>query len=175
MELASILDWHLLHYPLLRAEDIYKLIYQGVFGPGHPGADREGVAEGVRAELARLRRCFPVEPFEPVDPEGLLVRLNLRAVAGSRVKEQMLVEAVLTTIREFVPGPDRLLPRLEQARAWCEEHLPAEADRLSRLIEEMPEPPVHSGLYRRVYQPAYRLILARLSPRFGQSGSSGQS
>lgn len=174
MELASILDWHFLRYPLLKAEDIYKLVYQGVFGPGHPGADREGVAEGVRAELARLRRCFPVEPIEPVDPEGLLVRVNLVAVAGSQVKEQLLVEAVLTTIREFVPRPERLVPRLEQARAWCAEHLPAERARLERLIQERPEPPVHSGLYRRVYRPAYRLILARLSPRFGQRGSSGQ-
>ncbi len=174
MELASILDWHFLRYPLLRAEDIYKLVYQGVFGPGHPGADKEQLAEKIRAELARLKTCFPVEPIEPVDPEGLLVRVNLAAVAGSPVKEQLLVEAVMTTIREFVPGPERLLSRLEQAREWCAVRLPAERSRLERLIQEKPEPPVHSGLYRRVYQPAYRLILARLSPSFGQSGSSGQ-
>lgn len=175
MELASILDWHFLRYPLLRAEDIYKLVYQGVFGPGHPGADKGQLAEKIKAELAQLKRCFPVEPIEPVDPEGLLVRVNLAAVAGSEVKEQMLVDAVIATIREFVPGPEKLVLSLKQAQEWCAVHLPAERTRLKRLIQERPEPPVHSGIYRQVYQPAYRLILARLSPAFGQSGSSGQS
>ncbi|MEO0025651.1 MAG: hypothetical protein ABIK54_02670 [candidate division WOR-3 bacterium] len=175
MELPAILDWHFSRYPLWKAEDIYKLIYQGVFGPGHLAVEREGVEQGLRVELSRVRGCFTDEPVEPVDPDGLLVRVNLAPVAGSPEKQQALIAALMTTIREFVPAPERLLPRLEQAREWCAVHLPAERSRLERLIQEKPEPPVHSGLYRRVYQPAYRLILARLSPAFGQSGSSGQS
>ncbi len=174
MELQAILDWHFSRYPLWKAEDIYKLIYQGVFGPGHLGAERKELEEKIKAELARLKTCFAVEPVEPVDPEGLLVRVNLAAVAGFRAKEQLLVEALMNTIREFGARPDQLLPRLKQARAWCAVRLPAEEQRLARLIQEKPEPPVHSELYRRVYQPGYRLIFARLSPVFGQSGSSGQ-
>jgi len=30
MELSEILNWHYRCYPLLQAEDIYKLIFQGV-------------------------------------------------------------------------------------------------------------------------------------------------
>ncbi len=174
MELPVILDWHFSRYPLWKAEDIYKLIYQGVFGPGHLAVEREELEQGLRAELSRVRGCFTDEPVEPVDPEGLLVRVNLAPVAGSPEKQQALIAALMTTIREFVPRPDQLLPRLRQAREWCARHLPAEMPRLEELIQKKPEPPVHSELYRRVYRPAYRLILARLSPVFGQSGSSGQ-
>lgn len=165
MEFGAILDWHFRRYPLWRAEDIYKLIYQGVFGPSHLEADPEGLAIRLKEELAGLgKRCLAIEETEPVDPDGVLVRVNLMAVADSAPRQKSLLEALVVTINEFVPEPEKLESRLGWAQRWCEKNLPLEVIRLKKLTGERPSPPVHSEVYQRVYRPAYRVIFSRFLP-----------
>jgi hypothetical protein len=162
MELNEILDWHLRHYPLLQADDIYKLIYQGVFGPGHLGTEIDVLRRQLNEELRQRSGCFAVEELEPVDPEGLLVRVNLGAVVGSPVRQERLIMALVRTGRDFVPEPELLGPRVASAVNWCQKNLPGQASALARRIRDKWGVPVHSEIYRRVYQPAYRVIFAHL-------------
>lgn len=76
----GVLDWHLGRYPSLRAEDIYKLVHQSVFGPGHIIRDEASARQALESECAELgRRCCmqATDATEPLDPEGRLVRVNL--------------------------------------------------------------------------------------------------
>jgi len=162
MELSEILNWHYRCYPLLQAEDIYKLIFQGVFGPGHLGAELNELRNQLVKEIAGLKSCFEIEIIEPVDPEGQLVRVNLLGVVNSQAAQERLLQGVIKTCQEFVPEPGLMATRLELAVDWCQKNLPSQAEKLLRLSQVRPAAPVHSEIYRRVYRPAYRVIFARL-------------
>ncbi len=162
MELSEILDWHLEHYPLLQAEDIYKLIYQGVLGPGHIITDREKAEIELTREVARLRPDFELEEIEPLDPEGLLVRVNLKPIASSPARLNRLLSALLQTSRDFFPRLELLNERLEIAIDWCKQRQPAQTQRLICLNKKgVLYQPRHSEIYLKNYAPAYRVVIAR--------------
>ncbi len=160
MELAEILSWHLNHYPLLQAEDIYKLIFQGVWGPGHIISDLEQARQRLFQEIKAASLSEPApEAIEPVDPAGLLIRVNLALLQGSLKRGELLFQALVRTTREFIPQPANFPLHLDLARKWTARHLPEQAERLTQINDPLPR---HSAIYLKTYRPAYRVILARL-------------
>lgn len=166
MKLKEILTWHFTRYPLIQAEDIIKLIYQGVFGPGHLINNRESfrnVEERLRNEFACLTPLsVGMEETEPVDPGGSLVRVNLVPIANSQEHQVLLQKALKETIKTFTPTPALFLHRIELAREWCEKYLPSQKERLKLLQQNLNLPPAHSAIYLQTYRPAYRVVLSRL-------------
>ncbi|MEO0068082.1 MAG: hypothetical protein ABIK23_02990 [candidate division WOR-3 bacterium] len=162
MTLNEILNWHLSHYPLLQAEDIYKLLYQSVYGPGHLLTLPGEIKERLEQEIARVRFNSRVPETEPLDPEGLLIRVNLAPIAHSQEKQRLLLEALIQTCRTFLPKPELLPARIGIALNWCQEHMPIQVERLNPLLQNQPSPPQHSEVYLKNYCPAYRVILSRL-------------
>jgi len=189
--LPAVLDWHLRRYPLLKGRDTYKLIHQGVFGPGHIVASAaaarcaltgEIAAMEVKGQKAKVRRQKADEELvEPIDPENRLVRVNLRPVLGevkgqkAKAKRQnrgradtgWLAEALVESARRVKGEPEQMRRRLAVAVRWCRENLPRRASELERIAAEAREagyPALHhSPEYRRAYQPAYRVILRTLT------------
>ncbi len=181
--LSAILVYHLKRYPLLEARDVYKLIHQGVFGPGHiitsAAEARKALASEVRRQKSECRsqNGRAEELIEPIDPDGRLVRVNLRPLAAAaEVRSQKaecrrqnggtewLVEAMVESARR-VEGDEALMKRrLSAAVRWCRTSLPGEATRLEQLaarFEESGFPALHhSPEYRRAYRPAYRVVLS---------------
>jgi hypothetical protein len=180
---------------LLRAQDVYKLIHQGVFGPGHifasaAGAKRllkeEMAAMQVRSQKPKVKRQKSEETLiEPIEPGGWLVRVNLRPfVIAAEVRRQnsgvrrqnsgaeWLVEALIESAKRAECDPDRMKRRLAAAVRWCRNNLPRQAAGLERMAaraEESGFPAFHhSPAYARAYRPAYRVILRScLSPDLG--------
>ena len=74
----SLIVEHYDRRPLMRATDLYKLLYQGVFGVGH--IMDEGALDWLRAEAEKLDiEENPDEPLlEDVSADGKIVRVNLR-------------------------------------------------------------------------------------------------
>lgn len=164
MELQEILNWHLARYPLLQAEDIIKLIYQTVFGPGHLfiNSNEKEIEEGLRREFECCDKLSAGrDETEPVDPEGLLVRVNLTPIADSEAKQVLLLQALKETIKTFTPVPYLFLPRVEMAQEWCEKYLPPQGERLKLLKQKLNPPPRHSEIYLQAYRPTYRIVLSR--------------
>ncbi|NPV14370.1 hypothetical protein HPY86_05510 [candidate division WOR-3 bacterium] len=162
MRLFDILNWHIRHYPLLQAEDIYKLIFQGVFGPSHLLNDQQKERENLNREVA-LASTFKIRvESEPVDPDGLLIRVNLASLAGSAAKTEQLFQALIETARTFKPRPEILPSRIDTALKWCLCTLPREAPRLNLIAAKPQHPPQHSATYLQNYRPAYRVVLSRL-------------
>ena len=193
----AILVWHCRYYPLLRAQDIYKLIHQGVYGPGHIIASAAGARRALLSELAELevksqkpkakRQESDEALFEPIDPDGRLVRVNLRALLGEgeRMKDEggkgsadakWLAEALVESARQVKGDPEQMKRRLSAAVRWCRTNLPrqaAELERMAAQAEESCYPAIHhSSAYAKAYRPAYRVILSdclkvRVSGRAG--------
>lgn len=162
MTLNEILNWHLSHYPLLQAEDIYKLLYQSVYGPGHLLTLLGEIKERLECEIAGLKFDPQVPEIEPLDPEGLLIRINLAPIAHSQEKQRLLLEALIQTCHTFSPKPELLPARIGIALNWCQEYMPNQVEQLKLLVQNQPSPPRHSEVYLKNYNPSYRVILSRL-------------
>jgi len=162
MHLIDILNWHLNHYPLLKAEDIYKLIFQCVFGPGHLLVDRAKEQENLNREIALALRAKIGAEVEPIDPDGLLVRVNLASIVGSATKTERLFQALVYTAQNFTPQPELLTSRLHTALKWCRSALPQETKRFQTIIGQPQHPPRHSVTYVKNYRPAYRVVFSWL-------------
>lgn len=183
--LSAILALHLQRYPVLRASDVYKLIHQGVFGPGHLVASEQRARAGLKVELqelatrvkgqrARVASQSPVkELIEEIDPRGKLVRVNLGPLVASQSRMETaeyrrqnvgwVAEAMVESAARVPGTPEQMRRRLAAAVGWCRVNLPGEADALGRLAFTTAEsgyPAMHHSLtYRRAYRPAYRVVL----------------
>ncbi|MEO0085878.1 MAG: hypothetical protein ABIK37_04535 [candidate division WOR-3 bacterium] len=169
MTVAEIVEWHLRRYPLLGAADVYKLLHQGAFGPGHAVGSLDTARQELLGEMASLQLDEDEEPEEPIDPDGVLTRVNLRPLVTDRTTAERLVAALVESAAAVKHDRSVLEERLAQATAWLRLSLPGLADELSQLAAEarVQGYPAcrHSRLYRLNYRPAYRVVLARLRPQ----------
>lgn len=187
--LSAVLAWHVRCYPLMRAQDIYKLVHQGVFGPGHAVASATQACVALATELRalatqckvqkakrRMQRDGMEELVEPIEPDGRFVRVNLRpfAIAAEvRIQKaefrrqnggaEWLVAAMVESAKRVKGDPGSMERRLAAAVRWCRKNLlrqAAELERMAARAEESGYPAFHhSPAYSRAYHPAYRVIL----------------
>jgi len=168
MTLQAILDWHLERYPLLGAADLYKLIHQGVYGPGHIITDAASAREHLEREhWAIFDVRSPMSdssdrsaPSEPIAPDARFIRVNLRGLNSGRI--ELLLAALLESAREVPVDHSTMRERLLEAIEWSRQRLPCAAGELRQLLLES-EPagfPArhHSAAYRDAYRPAYRVV-----------------
>lgn len=165
----SLVKRHLEIRPLAGAVDVYKLLYQGVFGVGHI----LGVAAETRlkeeADSLNLDEQ-PGEPFlEAVSIDDSMVRVNLRPYMRRGLNLERLYSAMTES---EAPGDEAVFLELwrlvrslaEQGRFGLDRR---EIDELSNELRPGHCPPRHhSNSYRSAYKPAYRVVrrsvLARL-------------
>ena len=152
--------------PGMRVRDVYKLLYQGVFGVGHiMGEDAYGrlLEEAGRIDL----QDHPWEPLlEPASVDGETVRVNLRPFLRRGGSLEGLYEAMKeSSAAKGDPAEFMslwvLFKELEE-----EEQLGLDRDTIHRYDEELkagdPEPRHHSAEYREAYYPAYRVVRRRV-------------
>jgi len=148
----------------MEPHDVYKLLYQGVLGPEHLVASPGDFAARLRTEYETVPPCA-VEPlWEPVRPDGALVRLNLRPFKACGGNVEQLIAACLRAAQRAWGTPEELqaawatFVELCQAGKW--EAFPlAEVLAFSAWLEEHGYPPVHhSAGYKKASTPDYRLV-----------------
>lgn len=149
----------------MQVQDIYKLLYQGVCGPGHWMPDPEKFTERLRSELADLKPD-PHEPlFEAIRPDGRLQRIALRACLRLNVSLPALATACLEagrqtwgTARELAGVWAAFTTQVESG--CCPALSPVEIRAFGLQMEGLGYPPVHhSPEYAARYRPAYRLVV----------------
>lgn len=184
-EWLGILRAHRTSHPEAEATDLYKLLHQGVLGPGHMIEDRESAVSFLHREISGLRSAVPEsgapDPlFEQLDPGGEVFRVHLRPFLAAGGDPDSLAEAFIRSASAFDPDAGhgrfvllwkRLLPGMaallqEQAGFYpgFSGSAPGRAglDTLDARLAEAGYPAVrHSEAYRRAYAPAYRVALRR--------------
>lgn len=160
--IEALLMEHFERRPQMRATDVYKLLFQGVFGVGHI------LGEGARRRLEEEAESLdiddhPAEPLiERVSVDGSMVRVNLRPYLRRGLPLDRLYEAMEET-SEDRGYPEKFLFAWsvfhEFAGSGAMEVDGKELDSLHRdLQEEGPRPHHHSEPYRDAYYPAYRVV-----------------
>jgi len=166
---------------------VYKLLYQGVLGPAHNIVDEIAFKERVQAESAPLDARQTGRLFEPVRPDGLLVRVNLRPFKFRNGDLESLVAACLSAGRQEWGELGELKLAWDTFCGFCQEGRwvgfgPNSVSEFSIWLEAREYPAVHhSPAYLSCYQPSYRLIAETAlgvlpldcrtqDPRFGDQG-----
>ena len=148
--------------PLMRSTDVYKLLYQGVFGVGHIMG--EEAWERLQEEVGRIDLEDHLwEPLiEGVSADGSMVRVNLRPFLRRGLSLDSLFKAMKETAvlegaaEDFLRGW-RAFNELMEAGIIAVDK--GELERLNReLDEEGIRPRHHSEAYRDAYYPAYRVV-----------------
>lgn len=92
-------------YPLAEPQDLYKLVFQDLYGPGHLLTDSAACATYIERELGEMHG-MPVMPmYEYTLCDSNFVRVNLSLVADSTICVGCLTSAVMRSAEEM-PTPD---------------------------------------------------------------------
>ncbi len=181
-DLLETLDTHLARYPRMTWQDAYKLLYQGTLGPEHLAADPEAFAARLLAEYEAVSPAADELLYEPVRPDGRLLRVHLRPFKARGGNPERLLKACLAAAGTRWGTPEEL------AAVWAEAVQASRAGRWPALgdvaafaawLAANGDAAVHhSAQYRAAYRPAYRLIAAadreRVLPVAGVPGELGE-
>lgn len=171
--LLDLFEQHLVWYPRMQLRDIYKLIYQAVLGSEHLISSSEEFSRHLQLEYERLEPDSSQQLFEPLRPDGSLFRLNLRPYKSRQLGLGRLISPLLLT-PQLATGT-----RAELQATWhvftelCRQGFVrnfSETDirKFDQQLAGQDFPAMHhSEVYRRLYQPAYRLISTHLIPELG--------
>jgi len=164
-ELSGLVSEHHMRRPLMRADDWYKLLYQGVFGVGHILG--ESALARLVEEAGRVRDVGPLdEPLvERVSPDGAVVRVNLRPYVQGGGSLEALYDVMLASStvkgnpKQFIRLWRRFKTAAEELHIGVDEGELCELDDM--LAERGPVPLHHTPEYREAYYPAYRVVALR--------------
>ena len=177
--MRQVLDWHLERYPLMRAQDVYKLVHQGVFGPGHIIKSEEKARQALEQEFREVRaRCCmqAAERVEPLSPSGELIRVNLEPLREVDAAVELVLKVLVESAAAVHGDPGTMRLRLQQAVEWCGKKLPDQAQDLEQLTataEADGFPALHhSEVFVTAYRPAYRVVRQELWAEVDPGGTA---
>lgn len=150
-------------HPRAQIQDYIKRLYQSEFGGGHMIEDEEASLERLREEIANLTDKQKRRPyFDPFCSE--FCRMNLSV--SKEVSPELINRIFVVSSQEI---PKKAWFRFEEKMRifWelCKEQnelFPFTADELKNYLREYCKegyrPVGHSDIYRKAYEPAYRVI-----------------
>jgi len=164
-EFSAILAAHYQTHAALAPRDVYKLIYQAVFGPEHSIDNRRAAMEGLYLEVLHLPDTPVTMPLlEPLSP--LLCRVNLQPFVQQGGSVRALWQCFYQTVREYQPGTLVDLDRLWKfflATAWAQRYDAACLEQFRQQMATANFAPVHhSQQYAEANAPHYRVVLRAL-------------
>jgi hypothetical protein len=151
--------------PLAAASDIYKLLHQSVFGPGHIIQDENSARAYLLKEMESAGPTLSDERlYEEIG--GGMVRVNLRPLRDSKVSMESLLKAMIDTANSNRGTVKEMEDRLNEAHCILgRENKRDLADGLKSLADKNASKGYpashHSEAYRSAYKPAYRIISKR--------------
>lgn len=160
--------------PAATAVDLYKLLHQSEYGPGHLIEDVAAARRHLAREMDGLGPTLAGEALREDLGDGL-VRINLRPFRDAGGSGEDLVHAMVATARSIRGDVRRLDSRIEAACRTLERQgsRAAELRALAREQARKGHPALHhSEPYRQAYRPAYRVIHLRFLPPAGDSEST---
>ncbi|MBE2193337.1 MAG: hypothetical protein IAE83_04110 [Anaerolinea sp.] len=162
---------HVRRYDAIDVLDVYKLLHQGVFGPGHAIENKRSAKEWLEQE-SKLLRPNPNEALvESIHPTGAVVRLHLRPYLALNGSLPKLLEAFIESSVSIVGDPVVMGAWWRQFEKLTEAGGPLANRFLSRTVllvgkvraAEQWSAVHHSPPFDRTYKPAYRVLSAPLA------------
>ena len=160
-EFAAVLAVHFQTYQAFALQDVYKLIYQRVFGPEHGITNVAVARERLYLEILQLPQTPSSIPLlDPLSPD--LCRVNLQPFMQRGSSVALLWKAFRRTAREFQPGTLEDVQRTWRwfvATPWAQHYAPALLEQFWQRLATDSFPAVHhSREYAMANAPHYRVV-----------------
>ena len=164
----DILNDHLRRYPLIEAEDIYKLIHQAAMGSRHAvGKPYELIVESINEEWNKGERIPPGSRLlDIIDPAGKMMRVDIRLFKKAGGTPEKLAAIFYKSAETFIPDQNYLIQLMDWALKWADERAAFIKDKMRIFFKKQQDLncPVshHSRVFFENYRPAYRIADKRL-------------
>jgi hypothetical protein len=170
-DIETVLAAHFETHRCIDPQDIYKLIYQRVFGPEHAIDNHRAAMEALYLEVLRLPPAPAIMPplIEPLSSE--LCRVNLQPFVHQRGSVEMLWRQFRRTAQTYASGT---LVELERDwrqflnSSWAQRYAPEVLDQFWQRMATSGFTAVHhSRGYADANAPHYRVVLRAAIPCLG--------
>jgi hypothetical protein len=164
--LHALIQRHMARYPRFEVMDVYKLLHQATYGPGHLIASKKAAREWLDSECEHLAPSADEPLNEGIHPDGLIVRLYLRAYLACEGKTKLLLDALIRSAEQVQGDPDLMERRWALFEEVCQPgglyapRFDLQEVRLFGRIRRQEQWPAmhHSPAYETAYQPHYRVL-----------------
>jgi len=119
---ADALRTYVERYPAAEAQDLYKLVLQDLYGPGHLLTDSADCAYYIDAELASMPDTNEMPLYESTLCEGNYVRVNMLLIKHGVLDTETLTSAVMRSAQDIRPLDSRFV--LSHSTAFKEAYHP---------------------------------------------------
>lgn len=92
-------------YPEAEPTDLYKLVFQDLYGPGHLLTDSTAALRYINAELSNMDSVSGIPLYEYTLCDSHFVRVNLSLVQDGTITAEQLADAMVRSA-EGLPTPD---------------------------------------------------------------------
>ena len=154
----TVIRFHLIRYPALQIQDIYKLCHQAASGSGHAVHNPEIARVWLERELNEMGAGIPEDILDPISPDGEIVRVHLRPYIANGGDSERLLSAFIRTANEY-HGDIHTLEEYWQAAVTLARFPFGAMDEFIQSMKTQGYPAVHhSPEYEHLYRPAYRVV-----------------
>jgi hypothetical protein len=166
--LKSIIEDHIARHRGFRVQDLYKMLHQAAFGIEHLLTDLDQAREGLISEWETLDKVQKGESLlEVIDPEGTMIRINLRVLRKVQNRPLKLFEVMVESARTYRSDKQKLVRYWESVMSWSDQgEVPFGREEVEDLWIDMGcqgFPAVHhSETYTAANRPAYRIVMKSL-------------
>ena len=163
---VALIETHLGRYPEAEIADVYKLLHQGVFGPGRLIPNKKLAREWLEHEAARVTPDRMLPLVEQIHPGGAIVRFHMRPYLAYREAVRPLLDAFVQSAQVVVGDPAVLATWWRVFEGGCapggafaERFTAREVQLFGRIRAAELWPAVqHSPAYLTAYDPVYRVL-----------------
>ncbi len=159
----SLIKIHLMHYPDMQADDIYKMVYQGVMGPGHLGTDFQKILNYLNGEMSQIEAVSQTKLIENISPDSSYIRINLKRFKYDGLSSDKLAAIITKSARNSPDNPEPFIDiwtgiakRVENGKLSIDRDT---FSKFNQYIIENNYPVIHhSKDYIEKYSPSYRVV-----------------
>lgn len=110
-------------YPAAEPQDLYKLVFQDLYGPGHLLTDSLAAVRYISREVGEMKDTTPFPLYEYTLCDSNFVRVNLILVKRGILSLEQLVSAVLRSAQGMVtPDPRYVMSHSTAFKAAYDPH-----------------------------------------------------
>lgn len=162
----QVLANYMKHFPEAQLQDVYKLCFQDVYGPGHLIKDSASCAQYIVREMEQMTPGrHPYPEYEYTGVEGNYVRVNIKVIKDGKIDLGRFVQLLMQSARQDNPmplydwrGQWQRLQTLLRTVDPRPNHFDEDAANLEQLFDRGEYVYHHSPGFNEAYAPHYRLI-----------------
>lgn len=169
--IIPILRNHMERYVGFSARDAYKLVHQSFMGPSHSIPNKEIARKYFMEEFNRIEPDDEISVLETLQPDFSILRVNLAPYKKRKLDAEKLLETYFKSAEICIPKFNLFIA------CWKELMKMSEEGKIDLRYEDMLaidklasqngySPVYHSDLYRKVNNPAYRVVLLSVLKEF---------